>query len=218
AEVKGLTKAQRDWQAKLDRDYVWAYYREHQKEAAVSPRPALEAEDVLPLFPVEQAGKTSPGPVRFVNEAGHYEPGRLAAAEKGKLPPDAVAVVQQLLLWFPTDTRLFWLLGELYAADGDVSSARTIFDKCVNARQYGNRKLLMDHRAAVLAALETRKPPAEPPPPAEDAQPPTEPTAQPVPIGLGAVWIYFGVVAAIVVLAAVRVLVRRGKGNCGPIG
>ena len=51
-------------------------------------------------------------PVRFANDGGIYQPGALATAERAKLPPDAIAIVQQLLLWYPTDSRLYWLLGE----------------------------------------------------------------------------------------------------------
>src|SRR5207249_8586641 len=36
---------------------------------------------------------------------------------------EAIALVQQLLLWLPDDTRLYWLLGELYRADGDLKAA-----------------------------------------------------------------------------------------------
>src|SRR5205823_3935266 len=51
--------------------------------------------------------------VRFIGPSGEYEAGKIADAERSKLPADAVAIVQQLLLWFPDDTRLLWLLGEL---------------------------------------------------------------------------------------------------------
>ncbi|MBM4069488.1 MAG: hypothetical protein FJ271_11140 [Planctomycetes bacterium] len=54
--------------------------------------------------------------VRFVGDSGKFEPAKLAAAERAKLPANALAVVQQLLIWMPDDARLFWLLGELYNA------------------------------------------------------------------------------------------------------
>src|SRR5262249_19206810 len=75
-------------------------------------------------------------PVHFVGPGGQYEAGTIAAAEKAKLPADAVAVVQQLLLWFPEDTRLLWLLGELYNANGDLDSASVAFEECVWTRRY----------------------------------------------------------------------------------
>jgi hypothetical protein len=47
------------------------------------------------------------------------------------LPPNAVAVAQQLALWLPADGRLLWLLGELANAHGDVRTAANILDGCV---------------------------------------------------------------------------------------
>src|SRR5205085_3278451 len=129
AELKGLTGEQRDWQAMLDEDYVLHYYALHRREAEARPRPAPEAEEPTPLFPLPQPDKPHT-PVRFVNDAGQYEPGALAASERAKLPPDAVAILQQLLLWFPTDARTYWLLAELYAADGKLDEAAAIFDEC----------------------------------------------------------------------------------------
>jgi hypothetical protein len=199
AEVKGLSKQQKDWWEKLDAEYLPRYYRIHRDDTearrGLSPTELdklNEAEDVLPLFPL--TGEGSPQPVRFVNDAGQYQPGTIAAAEKAKLPPDAFAVVQQLLLWFPSDTRLYWLLAELYAGVDDLDSAIVIFDECTWGRKYGNRKVLMDHRNAVRAAI--------------DARPKPTPPEQP-PISMKTVLVYFGVVAGIGGLALLRTLVRR---------
>jgi hypothetical protein len=219
AEVKGMTKPQRDWIAKLDRDYVRPYYQ--LKESTVTPRPDPADEDLYPLFPVAERGKPH-DPVRFVNDAGVYQPGALAAAERAKLPPDAIAIVQQLMLWYPTDTRLYWLLAELYAAEGQFGPARDIMDVSVSeARQYGNRKILVDHRAAVRAAADAqpRKATEEPllaaPASAEPAAP--EPVEK-QPISMRTIWIYFGVVGLIALLAFIRAMSRRVKGDCGPAG
>jgi len=198
--VKGLTKGQRDWQAMLDAEYIPHYYAIHRREAEAKPRPAPEVEEPTPLFPLPQRDKPHT-PVRFVNNAGQYEVGTLADAERAKLPPDAIAIVQQLLFWFPTDPRLYWLLAELYAADGKIDEAAAILDECAWGRQFGNRKLLMDHRAALHAAIEARQK-AE-----EDAQ------KKVYPISLRTVWIYFGVVVALGVVAVVRVISKRAKGN-----
>ena len=43
--------------------------------------------------------------VRYVDDKGGYTPGKLAAAEKKKLPAAAVPIVQQLGLWLPGDGR-----------------------------------------------------------------------------------------------------------------
>jgi len=69
--------------------------------------------------------------VKFVGESGQPEAGKLAAAERKKLPADAVAVVQRLLVRSPADARLLWQLGELANATGDVRTAANILDGCV---------------------------------------------------------------------------------------
>jgi hypothetical protein len=51
--------------------------------------------------------------------------------ERTKLPPDDVALVQQLALWLPADGRLLWLLGELANAHGDVRTAASILEGVV---------------------------------------------------------------------------------------
>ncbi|MBN9118941.1 MAG: hypothetical protein J0I06_07240 [Planctomycetes bacterium] len=141
-------------------------------------------------------------PVNFVNDAGVYEPGKLAAAEKAKLPggdfPEAIATVQQLVLWFPYDVRLYWLLGELYAAQGDVKAAQEVMDECVNSGRYSNRKMLMTHREAVMKAASV-----------EPAPPPEPPS--PVPFTISAIWWYFGAVGALALFALVRAVLKKGK-------
>jgi hypothetical protein len=77
------------------------------------------------------------------------------------LPADAIAQVQQLLLWFPEDTRLFWLLGELYNASGDLETASKIFGECVWGRRF-SAPALMEHRRIVRDELTSRVP--SPPP------------------------------------------------------
>jgi hypothetical protein len=89
--------------------------------------------------------------VRYVGESGKYEPGRLAAAERKKLPASVVATAQQLGLWLPADARLLWQLAELAGVHGDVRTAAAIMDGCVTefnlrdpelrARRQANRAL-----------------------------------------------------------------------------
>jgi tetratricopeptide (TPR) repeat protein len=100
-------------------------------------------------------------PARFVAPGVAYEAGKIADAEKAKLPADAIAVVQQLLLWMPEDTRLYWLLGELYNARGDLEAADVIFDACVGSRGFGS-PALREHRRLVKEALAAQAPPAPP--------------------------------------------------------
>ncbi len=71
--------------------------------------------------------------IRYLGDKGHYEPGKLAAVEKKKLPSHAVAVAQHLALALPADGRLLWQLAELANAHGDVKVAAAIMDGCVTA-------------------------------------------------------------------------------------
>jgi tetratricopeptide (TPR) repeat protein len=130
--------------------------REGQGRPARGQRPAVDVDELFP--------------VKFVGPSGKYEAGKIADDEKAKLPADAVAVVQQLLLWTPEDTRLYWLLGELYNARGDLTSADAIFEECVWSRRY-NAEPLREHRLAVKEAIKAQAPP--PPPPPEDWRPST---------------------------------------------
>ena len=228
--IPGLSKVQRDWWEKLDRDYVPHYYRLRLKESAERKEKSRaelekldETEEVFQLFPVPDRANPHPQPVRFVNDAGVYQPGALAAAERAKLPPDAIPIVQQLLLWFPTENRLYWLLAELYAAEGDFAASWKSFQSISWGRAYGNRKVFMDHRQAVEAALnaQPRKASADEPllaqAPATDSAAPTEPVEKP-PISMRTIWIYFGVVGAIGLFAFIRAMSRRVRGDCGPAG
>ena len=143
--LPGATAGQTKWLVRVEREVVQKWLRRHAEDVATKPDPA--AEPVIDLFGV-----------KFVNDAGAYEPGQLAAAERAKLPPDAVATVQQMLLWNPLDTRLLWLLAELYQAGGRLRESAKLFDQCTWGRNYTNRALLMSHRQQVREAA-SRLPP-----------------------------------------------------------
>lgn len=51
---------------------------------------------------------------------------------RDKLPADDLQLVQQLALWFPSDGRVLWLLGELAYAHGDIRTAAAILEGCVS--------------------------------------------------------------------------------------
>jgi tetratricopeptide (TPR) repeat protein len=142
----GLTTEQLKWFGtveKYHRELVKLRYR----ELARSPSGRSSAHEKLDdLFHGDR------GSVRFVGESGQYEAGKLAAAERAKLPADALALVQQLVLWLPEDPRLYWLLGELYNANGDLDAAGKIFDDCVgNVRRFSAPDLRA-HRVVVQEA------------------------------------------------------------------
>src|SRR5262249_4628765 len=96
-------------------------------------------------------------PLRFVAEGGEYAAGEIAARERAKLPTDALAAVQQLLLWFPEDTRLYWLLGELLNADGQVIEAAGILDRCAYARNHPDPELKAHRRELTMSAKQLRE-------------------------------------------------------------
>jgi hypothetical protein len=116
-------------------------FRARRDKPGGSPSDAVELDD---LFGME-----------YVGPSGKFEAGRLAEAQRKRLPDDAVALVQQLALWLPADGRLLWQLAELAGANGDVATAAAILDGCVT--EFGLRSaLLREHRRAYRAAAEQR--------------------------------------------------------------
>jgi tetratricopeptide (TPR) repeat protein len=173
-----LTKETREWLEKIgwkEADYVryrtaetylLKLIRLRARELAAPPvRGNPLGKDVEPLF---SDGKGNQ-PVRFVGESGSYEAGKIARAEAAKLPPDAIEIVEQLLIWMPHDDRLYWLLGELFNARGEYVTALAIFEdvaKKLQGIRLGGQKEELDrkfpdlpethrrHALAVLAAKE----------------------------------------------------------------
>ncbi|MBP3959128.1 hypothetical protein J8F10_28115 [Gemmata sp. G18] len=190
-EVPGLKPQELAWQLKLNTGPLLKLVRLRMNEArGAKPAPENELPDAI--FPVNFADTVD---------------GALVPGERAKLPPDALATVQQLVLWFPHDPRLYWLLGELYAAKGEFAAARKIMDECVGTFTYSNRKVLMQHREAVTKAADAKGAAPEDPLFAQpDSAPP--PPAPALPFSMGAVWIYFGVVGVIALFAAVRALMK----------
>jgi hypothetical protein len=152
SEFARLTKPQLVWLKRVEREYYYPFLAHRSLDARRGRRDSLR-EDVDPLFPAAVPPKRAENPVRFVSEDGTYKAGLLAAAERKKLPPDALAIVQQLLLWHPKDPRLYWLLGELYNADGDVEAAAKILDACTYTMGYSN-PVVIEHRRVLKSAAD----------------------------------------------------------------
>jgi tetratricopeptide (TPR) repeat protein len=102
-------------------------------------------------------------PVRFVGEHGQWAVGELAAAEQKKLPggsvKEAMAIVKQLLLWFPDDGRLHWLLGELANAERDFKAASrameiAVYDFRLSTPELRQRRNALQEPAAWQAFFE----------------------------------------------------------------
>jgi tetratricopeptide (TPR) repeat protein len=118
AELPAMTKAQTAWMLRVEK-LLGQLLRERLLE--FNQKTPLQTLTVDDLFGVQ-----------FVGPSGDYEAGSIAAEQKEKLPGDAVAIVQQLVLWFPHDARLLWLLGELYNANGQIREALDIFKQCMD--------------------------------------------------------------------------------------
>jgi len=203
-KLTGSNEAQTTWAINVEKVYVtrWLKLRFEESKTGVQ----VENHDVMPLFST-----------RFVNDRGEYEPGKLAAGEKAKLPKDAVAIVQQLLLWSPEDGRLLWLLGELTAAEGRLREASEIFDQLTWGRGFTNRKIFMEHRTLVNKAAEAlpKDKPADIPlpdigtPAKPDSKPPEKPGFLPDSVTIILVASLFGILVLGLVALQIRAIVRR---------
>ncbi len=95
--------------------------------------------------------------LRFVGPDGEYPLGRLAPAQQARMPADAVAVVEQLLLDLPhdPDLNLYWLLAELLNANGDVPDAADllgylVFNRGLSAREARRHDLVLRQAKALV--------------------------------------------------------------------
>ena len=178
--LPGLTPQQLAWHMKLNRGPLMTLVGLRLKEAR-GPKPAPEDE----------------------------QPDRIFGDDFTKFPPDALATVQQLVLWFPYDTRLYWLLAEVYAAKGEFAAAKKIMDECVDSGHYSNRKSLMQRRETVTQAAKAKG--TTPDEPLLTAAAPAPAPAADVPFSFGAVWLYFGVVGLVALFALVRALTKSKR-------
>ncbi len=99
--------------------------------------------------------------IRFQNDQGEYQPGKLGEAQKKAYPSNAVALAQQLALWLPADGRLLWLLAELAAVHGSIRTSAAMMDGCVTELGMRDRSLRL-HRAKMRALAQKilKSPPA----------------------------------------------------------
>lgn len=147
--IRLLDSNQLAWYRRFERDYHVPLLR-YRKE--IRPRELRgEMFGLDPLFPA--AGKGKRELIRYVGDSGRFEPGTISEKEKAKLPPDALAIMQQLVLWYPGDDRLMWQLAELYSALGDVRTAARLFELCVLELKPKNPELRA-HRTAIRPAAE----------------------------------------------------------------
>ncbi|HJT79023.1 MAG TPA: hypothetical protein VJ739_17640, partial [Gemmataceae bacterium] len=134
----GFTTEELAWFRRAERYYLRLLEQRWQEARLQEPR---AAEGLDPLFPG----------LRFVGPSGEYEAGELAPEEADALPVERVPLVSQLCLWLPFDNRLYWLLGELLNAQGNIADAGTVMMELEDARGFHNRELHR-HRQVVLEA------------------------------------------------------------------
>ncbi|HVK14506.1 MAG TPA: hypothetical protein VM597_37555 [Gemmataceae bacterium] len=149
-----LSPEQLRWLKRVERDYYLPLLA-HRADEARFTRGGSAPEDVDPLFPPVPPPRRPTDPVRFEEPNGDYKPGSMPEAERKKLPPDALAIVQQLVLWHPQDARLYWLLGELYNAEGEVEAAAKIMDECAFVMGYRS-PVLRKHKLILQDAASTQ--------------------------------------------------------------
>ncbi len=144
-EWPGFNQEQLRWFRQAEKYHLLLVrYRWAQARRSAQSQPSLD-----PLFVKD--GQS----VRYLGDNSQYEAGKIAASERAKLPPDAVAIIQQLLIWLPDDTLLYWQYGELLNADGDITSAAQVFDDCVWRRRLDSAEL-KQHRQIVTESARAR--------------------------------------------------------------
>jgi len=84
---------------------------------------------------------------------GDYEARELPWKLWGDLPPDAYAIVSQLLVWFPNDDRLYWQLGEIMNSIGLTPEAVKVFDDLSNKNLNGVREF-KEHRRTLKESVD----------------------------------------------------------------
>jgi tetratricopeptide (TPR) repeat protein len=136
-EWSALPEARRTWLEKQigweESDFRW--YREVEtyqlKLLRLRSKEALLPAGELPqnVDGIFDNAESPTGKLQFVGPSGKFEAGKIAPDQQAKLPKNAIEIVEQLLIWMqpPFDYRLYWLLGELFNAEGDVSSAQKVF-------------------------------------------------------------------------------------------
>lgn len=150
------------WQMQEDLDEASRMQREVVRLAPVKHRSAEEYHLKL----IESRRKEKKGSVGlddlfdvpFLGDNGKPTSGKIADAQRKKLPKDDVAILQQLAMWLPADGRLLWQLGEIANAHGDVRTAANILDGCVtefalSSPEARQRRKIYREAADFIAAL-----------------------------------------------------------------
>lgn len=198
APLDGTTPEQFRWQRALDQGAYSRWLSIREAEGRTKPTAA----DLIPDALFETADGTA---IRYW----------VSADEAAKLPPDAVAVVQQLLLWAPWDAKLLWTLAEVYLAKGKVREAHSAFDMVYNGREYRSPRLLGQHLQRVAEEF-AKLPPEDTPLTLPDntvAPPPAPPLVFGLidPLAFTMAVVVFAAVLLLMFALQVRAAVRRRR-------
>lgn len=136
------------WPGMTQSQLSWFYRTEKYYQTLLRAR--LREERTAPGKPPETLDDVFPG-VRFVGLEDKYQAGAIAPLQFARLPADALPVVQQLVLWLPTDERVSWLLAEVLNANGFIAESWGILDSLSN-RGYSPREL-KEHRQVLKEAV-----------------------------------------------------------------
>jgi tetratricopeptide (TPR) repeat protein len=144
----GWTSAQLQWPRRVEGRFL-NYLRLRLTESRRPP--ARGGDELAPL-----TDALFPG-LRFVGPDGEYPLGQLAPAQQARMPADAVAVVEQMLLDLPhdPDLNLYWLLAELLNARGDVVDAANllgdlVFNRGLSARAARRHRQMLQPAQALV--------------------------------------------------------------------
>jgi tetratricopeptide (TPR) repeat protein len=69
------------------------------------------------------------------------------------LPPSSIEILLQLLFWLPGDYRLYWQVGEIYNASGQVDVAAAIFEDIARRELAGSFQDLVRHRQVLAGSV-----------------------------------------------------------------
>jgi len=114
--------------------------------------PDPKEKTVDPLFPG----------VRFAGPGNKYIVGGLEPLSASRLPPDAEAILIQLMLWQPLDSDLYWQYAEVLNAKGKIHDAAKVMRQLVELSGYGNIPEVRQHRNLLVEATDaTPRPPED---------------------------------------------------------
>ena len=229
--VLGLSKVQRDWWEKLDRDYVPHYYRLRLKESAEDRREKSRADtretgrDRRGLSALPGPGPRQPasatGPLR--QRRRRVSAGGARRGRGGQAPtrrhPDRPATSPLV----PHREPVVLAAGRTLRGRGGLHGVVEVLPvdflgPCLRQPQsvHGSSP---GRRGLRHALAQPRKASADEPllaqAPATDSC--LEPAEKP-PISMRTIWIYFGVVGVIGLFAFIRAMSRRVRGDGGPAG